>query len=204
MLEKDVFPVIEFFLFLALNKVSAFFKASKCLNKASEFVCTLKESTAFFLKFRFISQSLCSVMWVGKFHNLLISFSIARILLTTGSAKKAKGLATVEEKFKSIFKLKFFIKDTELSKLVFKLKLKTSIPLSIKNICINNINPLGVTQNIKLFNLGKATSLTPNCVGNKKLPKAPNKVGITTKKTMTIPWREITVKYFSELLFIIE
>jgi hypothetical protein len=40
------------------------------------------------------------------------------------------------------------------------------------------MRPPGKNQNAALFNLGKATSCTPNCVGNKKLPKAPNIAGI--------------------------
>jgi hypothetical protein len=40
------------------------------------------------------------------------------------------------------------------------------------------IKPPGKNQKAALFNLGKATSCTPNWVGNKKLPKAPNIAGI--------------------------
>jgi hypothetical protein len=40
------------------------------------------------------------------------------------------------------------------------------------------INPPGKNQKAALFNLGKATSWTPSCVGNKKLPKAPKIAGI--------------------------
>jgi len=77
----------------------------------------------------------------------------------------------------------------------------TGVPgaLSKKKICNNKTKELGVTQNIKLFSLGKATSRTPNCVGSKKLPKAPKSTGITTKKTMTRPCSEIIVKYLSAL-----
>lgn len=66
--------------------------------------------------------------------------------------------------------------------------------------CSKRIKPLGVIQNMKLLSLGKATSRTPNCVGSKKLPKAPYSKGTITKKTITKAWTAATVKYFSELL----
>lgn len=66
--------------------------------------------------------------------------------------------------------------------------------------CNNITKPDGVNQNIKLFKRGKATSRIPNCVGNKKLPNAPNIRGITIKKTITIPCKDTTVRYFSALL----
>jgi hypothetical protein len=50
---------------------------------------------------------------------------------------------------------------------------------------------------MKLFKRGKATSRIPSCVGNKKLPNAPNNTGITTKKTITMPCNDIVVKYRS-------
>ena len=65
--------------------------------------------------------------------------------------------------------------------------------------CSSKTKPEGVTQNIKLFNLGKATSLIPNCVGKRKLPKAPNITGIIIKKTITTPCSDIVVKYLSAL-----
>jgi len=66
--------------------------------------------------------------------------------------------------------------------------------LSKKKMCKSRTNELGVTQNIKLFKRGKATSRTPSCVGNKKLPKPPNSTGIMTKKTITIACNEAVVK----------
>jgi len=65
--------------------------------------------------------------------------------------------------------------------------------------CNKRTKPEGVTQNIKLFRRGKATSRIPSCVGNKKLPKAPKRTGIIIKKTITTPWRDIVVRYLSEL-----
>lgn len=57
------------------------------------------------------------------------------------------------------------------------------------------IKPAGKNQKAALLSLGKATSCTPNCVGNKKLAKAPKSKGIIIKKTITTAWAVTTVKY---------
>ena len=63
------------------------------------------------------------------------------------------------------------------------------------NICASKKRPPGKNQNAALFNRGKATSCTPNCVGSKKFANAPNNNGIIIKNTITTPCAEATVKY---------
>tara|TARA_B110001469_G_scaffold12997_1_gene13146 strand:- start:251 stop:463 length:213 start_codon:yes stop_codon:yes gene_type:complete len=55
--------------------------------------------------------------------------------------------------------------------------------------------PPGKNQKAALFSLGNATSWTPSCVGSRKLPKAPNIVGIIMKKTMMTPCPVAILKY---------
>jgi hypothetical protein len=50
--------------------------------------------------------------------------------------------------------------------------------LSTHTNCISIIKPPGKNQKAALLSLGKATSWTPNWVGSKKFPKAPNIKGI--------------------------
>jgi hypothetical protein len=42
---------------------------------------------------------------------------------------------------------------------------------------------------------GKATSCTPNCVGSKKFPNAPNKRGMIMKKTIITACAVTTLRY---------
>jgi len=46
----------------------------------------------------------------------------------------------------------------------------------------------GNNQKLRLFNLGKAISGTPNIMGTNQLPNAPIKIGITIKKIIINAW----------------
>ena len=60
-------------------------------------------------------------------------------------------------------------------------------PPSQKGEINNNKKEGGSNQKLKLFSLGKTISGAPIKIGTKKLPKPPNEIGTTTKKSMIIP-----------------
>src|SRR6185436_3152183 len=47
------------------------------------------------------------------------------------------------------------------------------------------------TQYEAAFRTGKAMSWVPTCSGIRKFPKAPTRIGMTTKKIISRPWTEV-------------
>lgn len=68
-------------------------------------------------------------------------------------------------------------------------------PFSTAADATHRITDEGISQNLKLFNRGKAISGAPSISGIRKFPKAPIYTGITKKKIIRKAWAVTRVLY---------